>query len=605
MSLQLSGQIKFSDISLQFLGVSNVQTKLGTYYTNSTSIFTKGVIGLPVIGNSIKFSNFYSKSCILGSIVFTAIGNNSWTVPDGVNMISVACIGGGGGATIAGSTTGCRSIGGGGGGALAYINKIRVTPRSIFTITVGNNSLTTTTNSPVAGGDSFITTDTGNIIVRAGGGKPGGYISTGSANSTLGGDGGIVLVGFGGNGGKGQDVGNYTQGYATYGGGGGAGGYTGNGGAGGVGNGEGGGGGGGSIGQSIYTNSSVGAATSGGGTAIFGIDNNGFASSGPNILGYNGSVNKSSGLIAYGAGAGGRASGIIWSGQGVVRIIFGTITSFPYTNEYSTLPTILSNGSSAALTKNGTYYYYIFSSTSMGTNSINIRSPINCSILVVGGGGGGGGGFGGSGGGGGSVNYKASYILNIGIYTIIVGAGGAGGRCYYNNSSGLGGLQGGQSKIIFNGIDLIVANGGGGSDSATSSVNYHPVNGGSSSANINEHIINYSGGNGYFDSSQFRWVSGGGAGAGGNGVSGLMTGNTLNSYGNGGIGYTSSITQTSVIYAGGGAGAPAAAGVTNEDAGINGPGQENFGGGGRGYSNDNDPGQNGKGGCVIIAFTFP
>ena len=214
--------------------------------------------------------------------------------------------------------------------------------------------------------------------------------------------------------------------------------------------------------------------------------------------------------------------------------------------------------------------------------------------------------FGGSGGGAGNVNYKVSYAFNSGLYTIIVGAGGTGGRGYSPTPPGRGGLVGNLSKIVLNGSDLIVANGGGASDTAyTSAQGYHAANGGGSSANINNVITNYSGGNGWFNSANLRWVSGGGAGAGGNGVSGMMTWNTLNSYGNGGPGYTSTITQTTVIYAGGGAGAPAAGGVTTPNAGINGTGQANYGGGGRGYSNDVEAGQAGKNGCVIIAFTFP
>jgi hypothetical protein len=83
-----------------------------------------------------------------------------------------------------------------------------------------------------------------------------------------------------------------------------------------------------------------------------------------------------------------------------------------------------------------------------------------------------------------------------------------------------------------------------------------------------------------------------------------MSGSTLLSYGNGGNGYISSITGTATYYAGGGAGAPAAGGVTTNDAGVNGLGQNNYGGGGRGYSSDMTNGQNGAAGCVIIAFTL-
>ena len=132
--------------------------------------------------------------------------------------------------------------------------------------------------------------------------------------------------------------------------------------------------------------------------------------------------------------------------------------------------------------------------------------------------------FGGSGGGAGNVNYKVSYAFNSGLYTIIVGAGGTGGRGYSPTPPGRGGLVGNLSKIVLNGSDLIVANGGGASDTAyTSAQGYHAANGGGSSANINNVITTYSGGNGWFNSANLRWVSGGGAGAGGNGVSGMMT----------------------------------------------------------------------------------
>jgi hypothetical protein len=333
MVLQSSGTIYFNDISKEFLGVSNLQNNLSNYYTNAPSNYTTGVVGLPSIGTTLYASTFYGKSCKIGAKLFTTVGNNSWTIPNGVNMISAVCIGGGGGARVVVATTGSRSIGGGGGGALAYINNVRVTPGTSFTITVGGGG------NQANGGDSYITNNIQNIIVRAGGGKLGAYISSAGSNSALGGAGGTVLIGSGGNGGNGGSVVNGFTGYANYGEGGGAGGYTGNGGNGGNRDGggrtagSGGGGGGGWGAQAIYTNSTVGAASLGGGTCLYGQGINGAASTGLNINGSPGSTDTGgTGLIAYGNGSGGRASGTSKGGDGAVIIVYGTSCYYPSTN---------------------------------------------------------------------------------------------------------------------------------------------------------------------------------------------------------------------------------------------------------------------------------
>ena len=336
MVLQSSGLISCSNISLEFMGVSNIQINLSDYYTNALSKYTTGVVGLPVIGNTMYLSSFYNKSCISGVSLFTTVGNTSWTIPNGVNMISAVCIGAGASGTIIGpsTSTGMRTVGGGGGGALAYVNKIRVIPGTIFTITVGAAGLNGT-----SGGDSYITNNIGQIIVNAGGGKAGQYMFGSTSNTALGGAGGTVLIGSGGNGGSGGTVTTVTAGYINYGGGGGAGGYSGNGGiggnatgAGGMSAGTGGGGGGGWGGRTIYSPSSTPAvATLGGGTGAFGIGNNGLASTAANIAGSNGSINTGT-TIAYGAGAGGKSTGSSQGGPGCVRIIYGTQSSFPSTN---------------------------------------------------------------------------------------------------------------------------------------------------------------------------------------------------------------------------------------------------------------------------------
>jgi hypothetical protein len=275
------------------------------------------------------------------------------------------------------------------------------------------------------------------------------------------------------------------------------------------------------------------------------------------------------------------AEGYVKNISGIPSTLSIKLSNFNGKSIIRQLPTIISNGQIAHLKSIGSSYYYIFR-YSTGTNSITVNSPINCQILVIGGGGAGG--NDGSGGGGGNINYKFSYKLNTGIYNIIIGMGGS-------TQIGASGFAGNQSRIVFNSSDLIVANGGGGTDNWYYYIyesDFNASYGGYSSANINDTIINYSGGEGYYNQQYGIYISGGGAGAGGNGVSASGTGNTINNYGDGGIGFTSSITKTSDTYAGGGAG----------NSGANGLGQNNYGGGGSANQRGND-------GCVIISFTFP
>jgi hypothetical protein len=58
----------------------------------------------------------------VGQTTFTATGSGTWTVPSGVNQVSIVLVGGGGGAGGGGNG------GGGGGGALARANNVPVTP---------------------------------------------------------------------------------------------------------------------------------------------------------------------------------------------------------------------------------------------------------------------------------------------------------------------------------------------------------------------------------------------------------------------------------------------------------------------------------------------
>jgi hypothetical protein len=261
-----------------------------------------------------------------------------------------------------------------------------------------------------------------------------------------------------------------------------------------------------------------------------------------------------------------------------------------------TIPTIVANSISGNFINitNTLKYYYIFTSTT-GTNTITFTETRVCEVLIIGGGGGGAGGFAGSGGAGGGVNYRSSYTFNAGTYTIIVGSGGNGGIGYNQGNWATPGAGGNPSIIKLNNVDLLVANGGGGSATTYRYIyGFQPAAGGSTSVDINGVVTIYYGGGGWASGGQF--ISGGGAGAGQNGTTGSPS-----SYGNGGNGYLSDITGTAIYFAGGGAGAPTTS-MLPADGGSNGLGQNNYGGGGRGYSRDNTRGQDGYSGCVIIAF---
>ena len=218
--------------------------------------------------------------------------------------------------------------------------------------------------------------------------------------------------------------------------------------------------------------------------------------------------------------------------------------------------------------------YRIHTFTSSGTFTVN-AGITSVQVLVVAGGGGGSDGIFnvtfGNAGGGGTVTYNANYAVSPGPITVAVGAGGTG---VMFATAGNGG------NSVFG---TITATGGTGPA-------YNQRSGGRNA--------NYLGGTGV------NYYSGGG-GAGGGGA-----GSTLN----GGIGFTSSISGTSVNYAGGGSScawsggtwcgtAVDGGGVGNGDGnGTN--GTANTGGGG-GSANNNYIGGNGGSGIVIVRYLIP
>ncbi|MEI7903050.1 MAG: glycine-rich domain-containing protein, partial [bacterium] len=111
-------------------------------------------------------------------------GSSSWTVPSGVNWITVECWGGGGaggGIGLAGNTTGS----GGGGAGGQYAKKVlAVTPGTTYTVTVGA-SVTGTKGAGSAGADTTFATTTVVAKGGAGGGTAtGGGSGTGGVGST-------------------------------------------------------------------------------------------------------------------------------------------------------------------------------------------------------------------------------------------------------------------------------------------------------------------------------------------------------------------------------------------------------------------------------------
>ena len=266
--------------------------------------------------------------------------------------------------------------------------------------------------------------------------------------------------------------------------------------------------------------------------------------------------------------------------------------------------------------------YTIHTLTSSGTFTVYSGGDIE--YLVVAGGGGGGYQHGAGGGAGGLLTGTLSGVAS-GSYTITVGAGGTGG------TTGTGG-NGTASSIT----SLVTTVGGGGGGRG-----YAPTGSGQAGENGNSggsgggggpfHVggagtagQGNSGGNGIYDGGLVAGHGGGGGGAGGAGGNGLFNGSINEGIsGKGGIGLASSITGTSVTYAGGGSGGRwggtnaidvlGGVGSTNGGGGLGGAlnnvpsyvagaGQVNTGGGGGGGGDGGGLGGAGGSGIVIIRY---
>lgn len=228
--------------------------------------------------------------------------------------------------------------------------------------------------------------------------------------------------------------------------------------------------------------------------------------------------------------------------------------------------------------------------------------------LIVAGGGSGGAGnlyFNDAGGGGAGGLLTGSITLNkYMVYSVIIGGGAA---------SAYEGIQGSNSSLSgsgYNGsyntpLSIVAYGGGGGVISATSQANGGSGGGGGAVYNAGSWV----GGSGVYPGSSYisaprqgydggrgngNPVGGGGGGAGGPGAAGP---------GVGGIGLYSSITGSTVGYAGGGAGYGAAQGLAaNFGGGANGVNGTPGTGGGGGGSNGNYVGGAGGGGVFILSY---
>lgn len=236
-------------------------------------------------------------------------------------------------------------------------------------------------------------------------------------------------------------------------------------------------------------------------------------------------------------------------------------------------------------------------------------------FIVVAGGGGGGGGYSGDiGGGGGAGGYReltSQTFTRSTSYTVTVGGGGPGGpngstptagsNSVFNTTTATGGGYGATNNSYSASNGGNGGSGGGGEGGASGGV-------GSGGSGNTPSTSPSQGSNGGASAAGGGGGSGAGGGGGAGGVGGNGSGTGGSSVGGaGGVGVASSITGSSVYYAGGGGGggATSAAGGTGGGGaggyGGGGPfaGTANTGGGGGGTSGT---GANGGSGVVIVKY---
>ena len=100
------------------------------YFNNQSYV---GIIKDNRINGISSLDSSRLNTAVIGGALFrnTSFSNytHTWTVPEGVNSVSVVCIGAGGGGMYYNNSQSyfTYAMGGGGGGALAWINDVTVT----------------------------------------------------------------------------------------------------------------------------------------------------------------------------------------------------------------------------------------------------------------------------------------------------------------------------------------------------------------------------------------------------------------------------------------------------------------------------------------------
>jgi len=260
------------------------------------------------------------------------------------------------------------------------------------------------------------------------------------------------------------------------------------------------------------------------------------------------------------------------------------------------------------VTTDGTYWYHTFRSSGVFAP---MTALTNVDFLVIGGGGGGAGGASGAntGGGGGAGGLRSTVTATGGggslesklsltggtNYAVTVGAGGAGGAGGSTSEGVVG------SDSVFS---TITSKGGGKSPGGTGGSGgggkYSPTTAGLGTAN--------QGFNGGAGNPNSPYLSGGGGGAGAVGANGTAGGA-------GGNGVATSITGSSVTYAGGGGAGSSASGGAAASGGTGGGGNGGAantvgsngtanlgGGGGGGAETGSTAGGSGGSGIVIVRY---
>ena len=254
--------------------------------------------------------------------------------------------------------------------------------------------------------------------------------------------------------------------------------------------------------------------------------------------------------------------------------------------------------------------------TFLGSGTFTVTNPSLTSVdyLVVAGGGAGGG-YQAGGGGAGGFRTGTGLPVNAspGVYPVTVGAGG--GAVLGPNVRGNVG-----NDSIFS---TITSTGGGGGASAPSPVSTGGnggsgggggANSGAAGTGNTPPVSPPQGNNGGIGQPSGPGAGGGGGGAGGNG-SNATTPGPQSLGGSGGNGTASSISGTSVTYAGGGGGGVSGPDVSAGSGGSGGggagsgtgtgaPGTQNLGGGGGG-GGATGPQQGGSGGSGIVIIAYP